>query len=1193
MLKAVQCKECGYAMTVEKLGQDQQVACPSCSAPVFVQAGGIDKNTILGERYQVKQIISENSISVVYLATDLEVSDFILLRVFSWNFSQSVSQSDEFLQMISSVSHLAEPAHVRIIDYGLDDGLIFTVWSYEDMEPVRAIVTRNGPLSPAMALSICKDLALSLDKAYYSSGVGHFNLTPECIYMNSQGVVKYSDFGISAQLSNDQRFMQSGVSYWDISFMSPEMALGWSYPDIKSDMYSLATVLYYLITGSLPHGGLKNSQEINYDGLAFPPQLEAILDRKFLDMFYSMVARNPAQRYVSWSEVVSKMDQLLYEEKMKKSSYSQRHRATLTRSFKRDMFENIEVAPKLPNRRRGNVSQKRMSAEDVKKRLSHKGAEVPVTFGKTSSSASASGRRPAAKKRRGTSGGRKQLSNTTTNAPILKRNSDVSVRKKEQEAEAEKSRLSVVMVLFGILFGVVMIFFVMKAALGSDKKVRLASKVPEEEREVSKQEWKDKLPPLPDPPPESELDSSEKARLDEEPLQTPKPELSDKEKNRRLKDLIKKLFKTVPDKKSDVSEVQKDLTEAEELAQGNDTILETINKLNEEFAPRKKLAVRLALTDVTQEVRNLQLIKDYDGALKVIEDYKGPYATELQDDIFKLKNSVLKSKGEPTLSLDNQTSELIQSDENMEQQPAEGALNVVAATGSEVALNIAKGLTDAALNTISRLPDPEKEGIDVDYLKSLLEKASDKEIISFLTKGYQKEQQSKITIRHKGQTLSGTLAYVDEEVNTLRMAVVISGREIFRIADIKDIYPEDNLPRLNGATPSETSFLRMIYSIRSGRVSKAIQAFEGYTGPLEAEIKSYLANEVDEEAESAFKKISDLLGLPEFSSESFMDSLNKINYLSEDAWLATYMLQEVSRKYANTDFYQFNQNKSQELSKILSKLTDKISKATVVVSQDGRTGTKNLETAIREARSGEIIRILPGQYEGTFDIRQKSVQILGTSGTILKSPLRINEKGVVVKGIVQPIGDLKIGPEVGNIQIINCRFGTGGINMAGDNSSIIINNVFMRGLTLGENKRLSIKNSTIVDNKTDRIKDHHFCVRGFITGEVNNCVIYSDANYALKFKESDKSSTSFKNSIIFGSSSVAYANDSKETINTEKDFKKSVGRISNVMFERPTFENPSKGDYRIKEFTPGHLQGEDKKSMGVQMDANLKFLNVE
>ena len=130
MLKAVQCTSCGHAMTVEKLGHEQQVACPSCKTLITVAAAGIDKNTILGERYQIKQVVSENAVSVVYLATDLEIADFVLIRVFSWTFSESISYPDDFLQMISSVSHLAEPAHVRIIDYGSDDGLIYTVWSY-------------------------------------------------------------------------------------------------------------------------------------------------------------------------------------------------------------------------------------------------------------------------------------------------------------------------------------------------------------------------------------------------------------------------------------------------------------------------------------------------------------------------------------------------------------------------------------------------------------------------------------------------------------------------------------------------------------------------------------------------------------------------------------------------------------------------------------------------------------------------------------------------------------------------------------------------------------------------------------------------------------------------------------------------------------------------------------------------------
>ena len=190
-------------------------------------------------------------------------------------------------------------------------------------------------------------------------------------------------------------------------------------------------------------------------------------------------------------------------------------------------------------------------------------------------------------------------------------------------------------------------------------------------------------------------------------------------------------------------------------------------------------------------------------------------------------------------------------------------------------------------------------------------------------------------------------------------------------------------------------------------------------------------------------------------------------------------------------------------------------------------------------------------------------------------------------------GDIDIQSEVGNTTITNCMFAKNGIRLVGDNSNTKINNCLLFGLTIGSNKRTIIRNTTIVDNKIEKNKDRQFAVKGFISGEINNCVIFGDANYALSFRSGAKESTNYKNCLLYGGNSVAYHTDSQERISTEKEFKKGVGRVTNVIFDRPEFSNPIKGDYRLKEFTPGYQQGEEKKSMGIQMDAALNFLNVD
>ncbi|MCM8533179.1 MAG: protein kinase, partial [Lentisphaeraceae bacterium] len=1161
MLKAVQCGGCGHAMTVEKLSHEQQVACPSCKTLITIPAGGIDKNTIIGDRYQVKQVVSENAISVLYLATDLEISDYVIIRVFSWLFSDSVSSPDDFVQMISSASHLAEPAHVRIIDYGVDDNLIYTVWSYEDLESVEAIVKRNGPLSSAMAVAICKDLALSLDKAFHTAGVGHYNLSPSCLYLNTQGVVKYSDFGISAQVSNDPKFMQANVPYWNMSFLSPEMALGWSYPDIKSDMYALATVLYFMVTGQEPHGGAKSSNEINYDNLSFPPSLEATLDRQFLDLFYSMTARNPAQRYLSWSAAVSKMDQYLYEEKMKKSSYSQRHRASLTKTFDYDAFGPVDSAPNPPPSRKkrksgagprgGNISQKRMSAEDVRRKLGHHDDGAgPMTFAKNG------GRPPSGMSTRGSgirkkgSGASKKFSATTNNMPVQRRT------QKQEVVEEPRSKLSIFMVFLGIVFGVGIIYFVMVAALGSDKKPILRQQAAEEDKKVSNQDWKDKLPELekpvakPEPAPEAvqEAEVNDTAKPDVvAPVVEKKVELTQNDKVKRINELLRILGQSVPDRESDPIEVDKNLQEGLKLAENEPKALAKFKSLDSDFEPRRQLAIRMAVSDITQTVRNHHLQRKFDDAIKAINDYDGPYKAEIQTDLDKLLESTVKKQAQPGANIPPARKAEGATDEKMaEEVPAAGDK----VTPQEIADKIAKGLSDVALALIPRVEDETGE-LNLAALKTILDKASQQALLKSLTKAYEDELEKAVTIRAKGRTLAGTLVHVDDEVDSLRMSVVVNEREIFRVVAIKDILVNDNVLRIKGANASESALLRAIMLRRAGQVTESIKQLTPYDGPLKAEIVKALKEEMNREGAKAVKPVLDIVGLPSITEANFKASLEGMKTSPDNAWLAKYKLAEFAKSYGGTNFYTENQGKLVSLSKVLSQLTNKLPKPTVVVSDDGRTGTKTLETALREAKSGEIIRVLPGTYEGTFEIRQKSVQLLGCSGVTLKSPLRISEKGASVSSLYLTAGSIDIQSEVSGTTITNCMFAKDGIKLVGDNSNTKINNCLLFGLTIGSNKRTVIRNTTIVDNKLDKNKDRQFAVKGFISGEINNCVIFGDANYALSFRSGDKESTNYKNCLLYGGNSVAYHTNTQERITTEKEFKKGVGRLTNVIFDRP------------------------------------------
>ena len=1227
MLKAVQCDGCGFAFTVAKLAEQQQVGCPGCNGVVNIPPDGNDKNTIVGNRYQIKEIFEEGPVSNLYMAMDLDYEDYVLLRIYSWNFSSGVSNLEDFLHTLTSVSHLAEPVHIRITDQGIDDGQIYTVWPYEDLESIESIVRRSGPLSPAMAVSICKDLALSLDKAFHSTGTGHFNLTPKCIYMNSQGAVRYSDYGISAHLSNDQRFIQSGFPLWNMHFLSPEMALGWSYPDIKSDMYALASVLFYMVTGNEPYAGARSVQEISHESLQFPSHVHKELSRTFEDFFYSMTARNPVQRYTSWSEAVSKMDQFLFEEKTQKNSAtSQRQRASLTRVHQQESFDSIRLNPNDRKNRPARSaksqggSQKRMSAEDVRRKLAGKEGEKPaMSFARNNpgsrtnqptDKSSASIRRKSATGSR--SKGPKASTGSKTKALLNSTGSHAAVSKKKAPPPPppKKSKTTAVLVLLGIVFGLMVIGFIVIAALGKNKKPKLAREPekPATNNVVNNNEKK--TPPndtkkeeVPKPPVEEKKTDPvvKKEEIPKPPVEekktdpvVKKEEMPDKTvaaNPDRFKELLEEIRKGLSDPGVNLVDMQRNFEEAYPLADGVKGGKKQLDIYAEEFAPKKPLAQRMAWNDVAQIVRNHLLKREFDTALSVIDNYKGPFLTELDGKLKTLREEIIQKKSAPVDPAPDMTKNDKEKTEEMKKEEA-NKTPVENITFEDLAEKIASAQTSIALILLGKLQERFKDKEQsLAPLKPILEKGEEDKLNAVILEGFKKLINTPIKVTNKGQKMEGRLMAVDTEDNTISVQVNYNGRNLNRIVKIEDLNYDSKLPMIQGANEVETSLLQTIFLIRSNKLISALKNFDKYTGPLKQEIRKSLLDSLNGDAIGALMKVLELVGLTDITADDFPAQLKNLKVIKEDGWLASYLINKFKVNYSSTEYYTKNEMSINALSNILNRIGNNAKSPTVIVSETGGDGTKTLENALREAKSGDVIRILPGVYEGTLEVRQRSVSIYGATGVILNTGLRISESRSLIKQITFTNGNLSLSNDVSSVDIVNCLFTSNGVDFAGGNSGITMRNSVIYGITARSNKRTKIESCTILERKEPGNGDNNFTIKGYVNGEVKNSIILAEKNYGIRFSANEKSSCAFKDTLMFAGNALARIGD--ERIGDVDTFKKEVARISNFITNKPEFIEPVSGDYRLKDFSPGFLAGEDKKSMGVQMNAKLKLIDVD
>ena len=208
----------------------------------------------LAGRYEILRDIGAGGMATVYLARDLKHNRKVALKVLKPELG-AVLGPERFLAEIQVTANLQHPHLLPLFDSGEANGLLFYVMPYVEGEILRARLDREKQLSVDEAVHIAIAIANALDYAH-RNGVIHRDLKPDNILLED-GEPVLADFGIALAISNagGERVTQTGLSLGTPQYMSPEQATGDRELDGRSDIYSLAAVLYEMLVGDPPHIG--------------------------------------------------------------------------------------------------------------------------------------------------------------------------------------------------------------------------------------------------------------------------------------------------------------------------------------------------------------------------------------------------------------------------------------------------------------------------------------------------------------------------------------------------------------------------------------------------------------------------------------------------------------------------------------------------------------------------------------------------------------------------------------------------------------------------------------------------------------------------------------------------------------------------------------------------------------------------
>ncbi|HEY0079958.1 MAG TPA: serine/threonine-protein kinase [Pyrinomonadaceae bacterium] len=221
---------------------------------------------VLDGKYRLDERLGEGGMGTVYRATHLLIERPVAVKVLNVGLVTNEEAKERFRREARAAGRLRHANAVAVTDFGESpDGLVYIVMELLEGDSLRDVMAREAPFEPERAVSLMSQISAAVGAAH-EAGIIHRDLKPANIFLVSRQqqhgapLVKVLDFGI-AKLAADSleefeshTLTQTGIMIGTPRYMSPEQCDGAKLTP-ASDVYSLAIILYEMLTGATPFTG--------------------------------------------------------------------------------------------------------------------------------------------------------------------------------------------------------------------------------------------------------------------------------------------------------------------------------------------------------------------------------------------------------------------------------------------------------------------------------------------------------------------------------------------------------------------------------------------------------------------------------------------------------------------------------------------------------------------------------------------------------------------------------------------------------------------------------------------------------------------------------------------------------------------------------------------------------------------------
>jgi serine/threonine-protein kinase len=252
------CLKCG------KVYADDAVVCLDDGARLAGRTGpDIPLGGTFAGRYQIVEKIGQGGMGAVYKAIHTRMNRVCAIKILAAEQAEGEAAVERFNREAQLASRIDNPHAVVIYDFGeTEDGILFLVMEYVEGESLGQALLRERTFAPRRVCGIASQIAEALGAAH-ALGIVHRDLKPDNVMLTSRAsadYVKVLDFGIAKTVSQNpsEDLTQTGFILGTPAYMSPEQLSGEKL-DARSDIYSLALIVYQMLSGKLPFEG-ENTQ---------------------------------------------------------------------------------------------------------------------------------------------------------------------------------------------------------------------------------------------------------------------------------------------------------------------------------------------------------------------------------------------------------------------------------------------------------------------------------------------------------------------------------------------------------------------------------------------------------------------------------------------------------------------------------------------------------------------------------------------------------------------------------------------------------------------------------------------------------------------------------------------------------------------------------------------------------------------